>query len=66
MVNKTYVTGSEFGNKNRFAKNSELSKENSLPRTKFFFGFVGHFSEFVKEIYETCESFFIASWDIQF
>ena len=49
IIVKTYVTvGSKFGNKNSFAKKSECSKENNV------LGFVKHFSEFTKGMYETC------------
>ena len=48
-------TGSKFGNKNSFAKNFERSNENSPSQAKIFLGFVKHFSEFAKGIYETCD-----------
>ena len=61
--NSSYLTllktsnkpGSEFGNKNSFAKNSECSEENSPPQAKLFWGFVKCFSEYAKRIYETCD-----------
>ena len=48
-------TGSKFGNKNSFAKKFERSNENSPSQAKIFLGFVKHFSEFAKGIYETCD-----------
>ena len=49
-----WTAGSEFVNKNSFAKKSDHSKENSLLQAKHFLGFVKGFSESVKGIYETC------------
>ena len=48
-------SGSEFGNKKNFTKKSVCSKENSLPQTENFVGFVKCFSELEKGIYETCK-----------
>ena len=44
----------KFGNKNSFAKKSMHSDDNRSLQAKTFLGFVKHFSEFVKGIYETC------------
>ena len=38
-VQKTDTSGSEFGNKNSFAKKFECSEENSPPQAKKFWGF---------------------------
>ena len=47
------LAGSEFGNKNSFAKKSKRSEKDSLPQAKIFLSFVKRFSEFAKRIYET-------------
>ena len=47
--------GSEFENKNSFAKKFECSKQNSLPPAKKFLDFPKRFSGFAKGIYGTCD-----------
>ena len=49
------TTGSEFGNKNSFAKKPERSEESSPPQAKTFLGFLKCFSELAKGIYKTCD-----------
>ena len=45
--------GCKFGNEKSFTKKSNCSKENSLSQAKNLLGFVKHFNEFAKGIYET-------------
>ena len=49
------MAGSEFGNKNSFAKKSERSEECSPPQTKEILVFVKRFRKFARGIYETCD-----------
>ena len=53
------LSGSEFGNKNSFAKKSECREENSPTPAKKFLGFVKRFSEFARGIYKTCDCSFL-------
>ena len=57
IVILTYLfdSASEFGNKNSFTKKSNHSKENNPLQAKKVFGFVEHFSEFVKGTYQIWE-----------
>ena len=49
------LAGSEFGNKNSFAKKFERSEEYSPLQAKKILGFVKRFSKFARGIYETCD-----------
>ena len=53
MVENLIVQGLNLETKNSFTKKSEHSKENTLLLAKTYMGFVKHFSEFAKGIYET-------------
>ena len=44
------ISGSEFGNKNSFAKKSVRSEDNRPPHAETFLGFVKRFGEFAKGI----------------
>ena len=48
------IPGSEFGNKNSFAKKSVRSEDNRQLQAETFLGFVKCFGEFAKGIYEIC------------
>ena len=48
------MSGSEFGNKNSFAKKSVRSEDNRPAQAETFLGFVRRFGEFARGIYEIC------------